>query len=207
MQRKSGLGCLTRLVLLLLLVGAVMAGVTYLLSPWAYYMGGRFHLFPAWQGWGRLHSNSAGGDYAIYIYFTPRSSRFSGLRHVSGRALLCTPRGERFSLDLGGDFSKPDGGLRGHDLNGKSASFYMFNRTAAHIFNGASPRPELKLKGHWQNPDLVLNDDSSIQRSFDHNANLYPEHANRPYKGEISPVTLHEGSKSDFEAACAAVKR
>jgi hypothetical protein len=200
------MGCLTRLVLLLLVIGAVMAGATYLFAPWAYYMGGRFHWFPSWQGVGRLHSNSGGGDYAIYLYFYPQIRRYSGPRHVSGRALLCTPRGERFNLNLGGDFGKPDGGWRGQDLNGKSASFYMFNRTAAHIFNGASARPELKLQGHWQNPDLVLDDDSSIQRTFDHNAQLYPDGKNRPYKGEISPITLREGGKSDFEAACAAVK-
>jgi len=206
LRRQSNIGCFTRLVLLLLVVGAVLGGATYLFAPWAYYMGGQFHWLPWWSGVGRLHSNSGGGDYAFYLYLSPRSSRFSGLRHVSGRALLCTPRGERFSLDLGGDFGKPNGGWRGSDLNGKSASFYMFNRTAAHIFGGASPRPDLKLQGHWQNPDLVLDDDSSIQRNFDHNANLYPEHANRPYKGEVSTITLREGGKSDFEAACAAVK-
>ncbi|HKD81443.1 MAG TPA: hypothetical protein VKH81_17240 [Candidatus Angelobacter sp.] len=202
MRRQSGVGCLTRLVLTLVIVGVVMAGATYLFSPWAYYMGGRFHWFPSWQGVGRLHSNSGGGDYAVYVYFYPRLRRYSGLRHVAGNAVLCTPRGERFTLTLGGDFGKADG----RDLNGKSARFYMFNRTAAHILSGGSARPELKLRGRWNNPDLVLDDDSSIQRNFDHNANLYPDGKNRPYLGEVSTVTLREGSKSDFEAACAAIK-
>ena len=200
------MGCLTRLVLTLVIVGAVMAGAIYLFAPWAYYMGGRFHWFPSWQGAGRLHSNSGGGDYALLLYFYPKSSRWSGLRHVSGRAWLCTPRGERFSLDLGGDFAKPDGGWRGHDLNGKTASFYMFNRTAAHIFGGASPRPDLKLQGHWQNPYLVLDDDSSIQRNFDRDGRLRTSSKGVLYKGEVSTITLREGSKSDFDAACAAVK-
>jgi hypothetical protein len=206
MRKQSGVGCLTRLVLLLLLVGAVMAGATYLFAPWAYYMGGQFHWFPSWGGVGRMHSNSAGGDYAIYLYFTPRARRYDGPRHVDGNAWLCTPRGERFTLSLGGDFGKPDGGWRGRDLNGKTASFYMINRTAAHIFNGASPRPELELRGHWSNPDLVLDDHSSLQRNFDHDARLFPNGKNRPYLGEVSTVTLKEGGKSDFEAACAAVK-
>jgi hypothetical protein len=204
--RQSRMGCLTRLVLTLLVVGAVIAGATYVFTPWAYYMGGRFHWFPAWSGVGRLHSNSGGGDYAIYVYFYPKSTRWSGLRHVSGRAMLCTPRGERFNLNLGGDFARPDGGWRGHDLDGKSASFYMFNRTMGHIFNGKSPKPELELRGRWSNPDLVLDDHSSIQRNFDHNATLYPDGKSRPYLGEVSSITLHEGGKSDFEAACAAVK-
>jgi hypothetical protein len=205
-QRQSKIGCLTRLLLVFLLVGAVMAGVTYVFAPWSFYMGGRFHAIPMWQGWGRLHSNSGGGDYVLYVWFRPDSGRLRGLVYVKGQAVLCTPRGEKFVLNLGGDFGKPNGGWRGRDLNGKSASFYMFNRTASHILSGASARPELKLRGKWNDPDLVLDDDSSIQRNFDHDARLYPDAKNRPYLGEVSPITLHEGGKSDFEAACAAVK-
>ena len=200
--RKSRLGCLTQLVLLFVLIGAVFMGGAVLFAPWAFYMGGRSHMIPMWQGWGRLHSNSGGGDYTLYIWFRPDSGRLRGLVYVKGDAVLCTPRGEKFVLTLGGTFGKPDGGWRGSDLNGKSANFYMFNRTVSHILNGASPRPELKLHGKWNNPDLVLDDDSSIQRNFDHDARLYPDAKNRPYLGEVSPITLHEGSKSDFEAAC-----
>jgi hypothetical protein len=201
-QRQSRIGCLTRLLLVFLLVGAVFMGGTALFAPWAFYMGGRFRLVPMWQGVGRLHSNSGGGDYAFYVWFWPDHGKFRQLVYVQGRALVCTPRGERFNLTLGGTFAKPDS----RDLNGRTASFYMFNRTAKHILSGASARPELKLRGKWNNPDLVLDDDSSIQRNFDHDANLYPDGKNRPYLGEVSPITLHEGGKSDFEAACAAVK-
>ncbi len=42
------MGCLTRLVLTLLVIGAVMAVATYVFAPWAYYMGGRFHWLPWW---------------------------------------------------------------------------------------------------------------------------------------------------------------
>lgn len=200
------MGCITRMLLLLLIVGAVMAGATSLFAPWAYYMGGRFHWFPSWQGVGRLHSNSGGGDYAFYVWFWPDHGKFRQLAYVQGRAMVCTPRGERFNLKLGGDFSKPDGGWRGRDLNGKTASFYMFNRTARHILAGGNARPELELRGHWQNPDLVLDDHSSIQRNFDHDARLRGSVTGVPYLGEVSAVTLREGGKSDFEAACAAVK-
>lgn len=201
--RQSGIGCFTRLLLIFLLVVAALAGSTYLFAPWGYYMGGRFHAIPMWQGWGRLHSNSAGGDYAIYVYFYPRLRQRSGPTHVNGRAILCTPHGERFNLNLGGDFERNIG----RDTDGKTASFYMFNRTATHIFNGGSARPELELRGRWHNPDLVVDDHSSIQRNFDHDAKLYPDGKSRPYMGEISPVTLHEGGTSDFDAACAAVKK
>src|SRR5690349_18039225 len=84
--RQSKMGCLTRLVLVLVVACAALAGAMYLFAPWAYYMGGRFHWFPMWQGVGRLHSNSGGGDYAFYLYFYPKSTRWSGLRHVDGRA-------------------------------------------------------------------------------------------------------------------------
>ena len=90
-------------------------------------------------------------------------------------------------------------------MNGKpSVQFTPLSN--ATIFNGASPRPELELRGHWSNPDLVLDDHSSLQRNFDHDARLFPNGKNRPYLGEVSTVTLKEGGKSDFEAACAAVK-
>jgi hypothetical protein len=202
MRRQSRIGCLTRLVLVFVFVGAAMLATIALLAPWGFYMGGRFHTFPQWQGWGRLHSNSAGGDYAIYIYMYPHGGRGMGPAHVTGTALLCTPRGERFTLSLGGDFQRD---IR-RDTNGKTASFYMINRTMAHILSGASPKPELELRGRWNNPDLVLDDHGSIARNFDHEAKLYPDNKNRPYMGEVSPITLHEGTKSDFDAACAAVK-
>src|SRR5215469_9254964 len=148
--RRARHGCLVQ-VLGALAFGAVLLLAMYaVFTPWAFYMGGRFHWFPSWQGVGRLHSNSSGGDYAIYLYFYPQVRRHSGLQHVAGQAMLCTPRGEKFSLTLGGDFGKAEG----HDLNGKTASFYMFNRTAKHILSGASPRPELELRGRWSNPDM-----------------------------------------------------
>ena len=204
--RRRGHGCLVQLLGALALGAILFLIISAVFTPWAFYMGGHFHWLPSWQGVGRLHSNSSGGDYAIYLYFYPQIRRYSGPRHVAGQALLCTPRGEKFSLTLGGDFGKPQDGWNGHDLNGKTASFYMFNRTAAHILSGASPRPDLELRGRWSNPDLVLDDHSSIQRNFNHDARLYPDGKTRPYMGEISPITLRESGKSDFDAACAAMK-
>ncbi len=198
------MGCLTRLVLISLLAGAVLLAIIAVFAPWGFYMGGRFHWFPSWSGWGRLHSNSAGGDYAIYISISPRTGRRYGRTHVGGTGILCTPRGERFNLIVGGDFEKN----LGLDTNGKTASFYIYNRTPLSRIVGNDPRPSLELRGKWSNPDLVLDDHGSLARAFDHNATLYPSSKKRPYAmGEISPVTLHEGVKSDFEAACAAVKK
>ena len=210
--RQSRIGGLTRLVLVFVLGGVVVVGVMAVMAPWGFYMGGRFHAIPLWQGWGRIHSNSAGGDYVVYVWFWPDHGKFRQLAYVQGRALVCTPRGERFNLELGGDFEKPPG----TDSNGKKVTIYMFNRSVRKQLTGADRRPELELRGKWNNPDLVLDDHGSVARNFDHDANLYsdgkshsylyPDLSNRLYLGEVSPITLREGSKSEFESECKAIK-
>jgi hypothetical protein len=196
------LGCLGQLVLLVILAVVVAVGIPALLTPWGFFMGGRFHVLPMWQGWGKMHSNTAGGDYVIQLYFYPKTGRHLGTTHVKGNAVLCTPRGEKFNLSLGGDFQKD---LR-TDTNGKTASFYMDNYNIKSQFTGQN-RPELELRGKWNNPDLVLDDHGSIARNFEPDATLYNGHSpSRPYMREVVPVTLHEGGNAEFEAACKAVK-
>jgi hypothetical protein len=200
--RKSRLGCVTQLVLVALLCGVVGIGVVAVTAPWGFFMGGRFHLIPQWQGWGRMHSNLAGGDYVLYIFFSPKSGKGLGTTHVSGNGFLCTPRGETFFLSVGGDFEK---NIR-TDTNGKTANFYMNNRSVASQFSG-NTKPSLELRGKWINPDLVMDDHGSIARNFEPDAKLYTVHSpGRPYMAEVVAVTLHEGSKSEFESACKAVK-
>ena len=196
------LGCLGQLIFLVVILAVVGLGLPALLTPWGFYMGGRFHLIPAWQGWGRMHSNTAGGDYVIQVSFYPKIDRYSGPRHVRGNAWLCTPRGEKFTLRLGGDFEKD---LR-LDTNGKTASFYMNNYNFKSNFNGQT-RPDLELRGKWVNPDLVLDDHGSLGRNFEADGTLFAAHGDAgPYMREVVPVTLHEGNNSEFEAACKAVK-
>jgi hypothetical protein len=196
------LGCMGQLVLLLVVLVVVGLGLPALITPWGFYMGGSFHLIPVWHGWGRMHSNTAGGDYVIQVSFNPKVGRHLGPRHVDGNAWLCTPRGEKFRLHLGGDFQK-DLKL---DTNGKTASFYMNSYNLKNQFTG-NTRPSLELRGKWMNADLVLDDQGSIARNFEPDGTLYNGHSpSRPYMKEVVPVTLHEGSNSEFEAACKAVK-
>jgi hypothetical protein len=89
--RKSGRGGLTRLVLVLLLVGGVMVAVLALAAPWGFFMGGRFHAIPMWQGVGRIDSNRAGGGYAVYVWFWPDHGRLRNLGYVQGNASCATP--------------------------------------------------------------------------------------------------------------------
>jgi hypothetical protein len=48
-----------------------------------------------------------------------------------------------------------------------------------------------------------MDDYSSIQRNFEPDGTVYRGGGKeRPYMGEIVPVTIQPGSYSDFEAAC-----
>jgi hypothetical protein len=59
----------------------------------------------------------------------------------------------------------------------------------------------------WQGT-LVLAAGASIFRAFLPDGTVYRGHdPSHPYNGEIVPVTLVNGSYSEFKAACAAVKK
>ena len=144
-----------------------------------------------------MHSKIA-GDYALLVTFSPKTGRHLGLTHVTGNGTLCTPRGDRYRLRLGGDFGKPSG----TDLQGKSAHLYMNNYTAF----SSSTAPSLDFRGRWNNPDLVLDDQGSLNRAFNPGGSLFTDRQQCPYMQEVVPLTLQEGSRADFDSACAAIK-
>lgn len=100
------------------------------------------------------------------------------------------------------------GGMRrglGLNTDGEKISLGMYYRPLVFWNFTTDHRPGIELRGQWHNPNLVMDDHSSIQRAFNSDGSVYhggqPE---RPYMGEIVPVTLVPGSYSDFEAACKA---
>jgi hypothetical protein len=196
--RRARHGCFIQLLAVLALGIVLVLGLNAVFMPWAFYMGGQFHIIPQWTGWGRMHSKLA-GDYILYVQLSPaRPSKFArNVPWVSGRAVLCTPRGERYKLRLGGDFEKTSG----TDLQSKKAHLYMHNYSAL----SGSTAPSLEFRGKWNNPDLVLDDGGSLTRAFDPGGKLANPHM-RPYVQEVAPLTLHQGSWSDFQAACSAIK-
>jgi hypothetical protein len=196
--RPARHGCFVQVLAALALAVVVLTGVMAIVAPWGFYMGGHFHIIPNWTGWGQMHSKTA-GDYALLVSFSPKTGRGLGLTHVSGTAVICTPRGEQYKLRLSGDFQNP----HGTDLQGKTAHLY------ANYYSNFSGRtdPSLDFRGKWNNPDLVLDDHGSLNRAFDPGGALVTNHHTRPYTQEVVPVTLHEGSKSEFNAACAALKK
>src|SRR5256885_15006118 len=137
-RRKSGAGCLVQVLGALALGVVVIMGVKAVFTPWGFYMGGHFHILPQWTGWGQMHSKIA-GDYALLVSFAPITGKQLGPTHVSGNAVICTPRGERYKLRLGGDFGKPSG----TDLQGKTAHLYMNNYTVL----SSSTDPSLDFRG------------------------------------------------------------
>jgi hypothetical protein len=195
--RKARHGCVVQVLAALALGVVLIIGIQAVFTRWGFYMGGHFHLIPNWTGWGQMHSKLA-GDYALFVNFSPKTGRHLGPTHVSGNAVICTPRGEQYKLRLGGDFGKPSG----TDLQGKSAYLYMNNYSVL----SSSTAPSLDFRGKWNNPDLVLDDQGSLNRAFDPGGAVTNHHM-RPYMQEVVPLILHEGSHADFEAACAALKK
>ncbi|HSP05867.1 MAG TPA: hypothetical protein VLR94_01760 [Acidobacteriota bacterium] len=198
-RAKPRLGCLgnlTRLILVVAGVGVLLLLATAVFAPWGFFLGGKFHLLPYWQGWGRLHSRIS-GDYVVYVRLQPGTgSRLSTA--LDGEGYICTPRGERIRLTL-------SGGMRRHlnlSTDREAITLSMHHRPT---FSGET-RPRIELRGRWQNPNLVMNDDGSISRSFEPDGSVYLGHdPSRPYRLEVVSITLTEGSYSQFESACAAI--
>jgi hypothetical protein len=193
----------TRQLLLPLVALAVLAfglpfAIDAVFAPWSFFMGGHFHLNPKWAGWGRMHSNTS-GDYAIYITISPSLGRGHSFTDVSGKGALCTQRGDVYRLSMAGSFGEGSGA----DLQGRTATIYPHNYDRKHTGHN---NPSLEFRGKWNNPDLVLDDQGSINQAFDPDGGLAKKKNAPSGVQEIVQLTLHEGSRSDFDAACAALK-
>lgn len=168
-------------------------------SPWTYFMGGHFHISRKWTGWGRMHSNTS-GDYVIYMTISSWFGRGSSSTDITGNGALCTQHGDNYRLSVAGSVQE---GSRA-DLEGRTATLYPHNYNPKRT---GQNNPSLEFRGKWNNPDLVLDDQGSINKAFDPGGGLAKKNQARAGVQEIVPLTLHEGSRSDFDAACAAIKR
>jgi hypothetical protein len=198
--RAGCLGCLPRLLLMLVVGGALALLAIAVFAPWGFFLGGMFHIIPYWQGWGVLHAKS--GKYVVFVGFQPRpsGSRIMPGPSVGGNGYLCSPRGEIFRLHLGGGMRR---GI-GTNTDGEKIGLYMNYWPAFTGSFSADHRPSIELRGTWQNPNIVADDHGSIFRAFNPDGTVDRNQHNKPYPGDITPVTLVPGSYSDFEAACKA---
>jgi hypothetical protein len=196
---SKGRNVLLKVAALAVLVFALPFALDAVFAPWAFFMGGHFHLNPKWAGWGRMHSNTS-GDYAIYITISTSLGRGHSLTDIAGKGALCTQHGGNYRLSMAGSFQEG----WGTDLQGRTATIYPHNYNPK--LTGHND-PSLEFRGKWNNPDLVLDDQGSINKAFDPGGGLAKKNQTRAGKQEIVPLTLHEGSRSDFDAACAAIKK
>jgi hypothetical protein len=213
-KRRSPAGCLAGcLIKVLGVLGALVFGclvvlaVYVIVAPWGFYLGGQFHPLAYWQGWGTMHG--PGGDYAVVVHFFPNPRSRSGLSlsgpSVSGSGSVCTPDGEKYDLRLSGGFTNRLG-FRTTDTNGQPFGFTL-NQRLNFLGTNYNTRLSFSFHGTWQNPNLVVNDRGTLTRAFNPDGTWTPGDRYKRPLGEPIPLTLHPGSGSEFDAACAAVKR
>ncbi len=198
MMKRRGLGCLSRLLFAVVVVVVLTGATAAVFAPWSYFLGGRFHLIPLWQGRGQVRTRA--GDYVVYFWIMPApGGRTFNTPRFRGWAYVCTPKGERLSL-------RTTAVLRGHDgadTNGKGMHVSMYSRPWYYSFTGTwDRRPELEFEGKWQNPDLVTNDVGSVSRSFLPDGSVYRGPPRDRPRGEPVPVVFHETEWSGWWSGC-----
>lgn len=196
---RPGRNLLLKLAALAVLAFGLPFALYAVFAPWAFFMGGHFHLNPKWAGWGRMHSKTS-GDYAIYITISPSFGRGHSYTDITGKGALCTQRGDFYRLSMAGSFEEGSGA----DLQGRTATIYPHNYNPKHTGHND---PSLEFRGKWNNPDLLLDDQGSIDRAFDSDGSLAKTNQVHSDKQERVLLTLHEGSRSDFDTACAALQK
>jgi hypothetical protein len=170
-------------------------GFTALLAPYNYFLGGHFHWVPSWQGVARFHTATSGGDYVMWIRFDPTTPGYRK-SPLKGNAYLCTPRGERITLNMGGLMPRNVG----KDLTGVPLHLYLFNYTAAAQLSGDT-KPKVDLYGSFGDRTLTVDDHASIAHAFNADATVNNGHWKAPRDEQLHFV-FHEGSPWTFRPSC-----
>jgi hypothetical protein len=92
--------------------------------------------------------------------------------------------------------------------DGISMDMRVYRRPWYYFFAGTwDERPRLGFRGAWHNPDLILDDGGSLDRAFNADGTLRPgPSASLVFSKPGVPLTLHEGTQAEFEAACREVQ-
>jgi hypothetical protein len=195
---RKRVGCLGTILGLLILGIALTAGLSALFAPWNFYFGGHFHWTPGWQGTARIQSTTLGGEYFMWIRLNPQIPGYqkSPLR---GIAYLCTPRGERFRLYLGGDMPRN----HGTDLTGVPLHLYLSRRWQ---FSGDT-RPHIDLYGSFGHSELIVEDRGSLGRAFKPDGTLYAPSDRGRSQGENVQITFKESTPWTLGPSCPAIAK
>jgi hypothetical protein len=199
-------GCLIKTLGVLVFGCLVVLGVYVIVAPWGFYLGGQFRPLAYWQGFGTMHG--PGGDYAVFVRIFPatrgnRSGLYLSGPSLNGSGVVCTPHGEKYNLRLSGNFTNKLG-FRQTDTNGQPIGITL-NQPLNFLSTNSYTRLSFSLHGRWQNPNLVVDDRGTLTRAFNADGTWTPSDRNNRPLGQPIPLTLHPGSGSDFDAACAAV--
>jgi hypothetical protein len=192
-------GCLLTLAWFLLFGTCAVLAWTAFTAPWAYFLGGRFHVLPVWQGFGVLAA-SGRQDYLVFVRLWPdlaaRHARGNAL--VSGMAALCIPGGRHYELRLAGSLGRDVP----RDTEGLASHLYAFRRPWLSVDSEADRRPQIDLYGTWRGNALAVNDHGSLAAALREDGTLNSQPI-------LSAANARQGllraaARSDFDAACAA---
>ena len=183
-----------KLVMVLVVGGAVFYGVVVALNPWALHIGGQPTPLLYWTGMGTLTAKD-GKTYPLYVFFYPGGPashlRLDGLRPNSGlrgTAELCSAPGTTELLKLSGTmyggYRSTEGSLMGFRLLEWRKSFQI----------NPQYRGFFDLAGRWRGAELVM--DRPGEQGIAFQSGMFIDHAT---------VTLHAASRGEFEAACRAM--
>jgi hypothetical protein len=196
-SRTGCLGNLLRLVAVFALCGAAVLVAVAVFAPWAYYLGGTFHL-PYWQGWGTMKSKT-GGEYVVYMTMYPGSPTRLGSAYMSGDGYICTPRHERFRLKMNALMRR---GL-GRNTEGEAISIHMYNWGVSRMVNPVR-RPSVDFRGRWTGNTIVGTDGGSIDQAFLADGSL--NRGRLLAARDPLPITINAGTISGFDTECGGMK-
>ena len=182
---RGRVGCLGFLLFCAAL--AIGGGLfAYFVAPWNFNFGGHFHPLGGWQGLGRFHSTSGGGDYEMWVSFeitVPKRLQSP----LSGTAVLCTPRGERLKLKLSGDMPRNHGA----DLANVPLHLYL-HRIAPLATTTEGRRPHFDLWGAFGDSLLEVEDHGTIGMAFAPDGTVRPADPKGPHSAESIHITFKE---------------
>jgi len=184
--KKRGCGCIGSIG------GAILFTllVTLLVNPWSLHMGGRWTPALTWHGVGQLKS-STGATYGVFIQVSPHLQRGRGASNLDGRAKLCTPQGEIYSMRVNGYLQRT-----WLDADEKPITFHLRS------LKDAQPKLNFDLLGAWHEQELVLDDKGTMAMSFsaDGNAKGYLQGKNAPK--ENTTGRLRYAPENEFSTVC-----
>jgi hypothetical protein len=192
-RRRGRLGCLSLLVILVLVIAAVYV----LPNPWALHIGGRFTPLETWQGYGAVQASN-GGRYMLYLNLRGGIAGGEGghlgcsgrgCDSLSGSAKLCTESGQTYTFEVTGavhSWLSTDGAATAVDLT------------------GSPPLPDgwvVALHGVWHGPALQLSSpDNSFTEVFTARGAIRTVTSTADVG--TAQTTIRYGTDGDFTAAC-----